>query len=603
MGIEGVRLPGAQQYHWAKYWLTAPEERWRNNVRSVVPVPDGVSTEQLIEALRRLIAAHETLRTVYPRGVRTVLPAGEPRVEIRDVTSEPDIRWAPGHFDELLRTPFDLEAEPQARFSLAVADGKPRWLFFVFHHIAIDTFGVLAFQRHLAGALDGPPPAARQLMDDAIPAAGERANDKVLDYLRGIAGRFPASAVPLAVGSPREPSMRQATLDSGSGEEIRRMARRFAVPESAVVLGFYAAAMCRVTGNRRNVIRASSANRFRPEEVDQVGCVAQTLPILLTPPLDASVPQLLGYAKRALTPLYRFGRFDYFQAREEMLRARFSAGTDTDAMLAFNYVDRSAERRSFREIAEQEAFITGPAGKVVFTPLEVDTTDRFGLFVRRSADRFTLTVRWDAALLGAEFVEDFLIGLHDLIFRAAAQPGLFVNDLLAAAPLPSLPAMGEWITRDGCRVSLDDTAALLAGCPAVTSCRVADEAGRLTGYVTGDVDPFALRSYMAARLHEWPAVVVPDHFVVQGADAGDGRSGPPFRAADPPAKALEAALAAVAPDAGWSGASSYVGAGGPLASIGAVLDALRGHGFTGLRYADLFGLTPPAELVSRLGDA
>jgi hypothetical protein len=315
------------------------------------------------------------------------------------------------------------------------------------------------------------------------------------------------------------------------------------------------------------------------------------------------VPQLLGYAKRALNPLYRFGRFDYFRACEEMLRAQFATGVDTGAMLAYNYVDRSAERRSFREIAEQEAYITGPKGKVVFTPLEVDTTDRFGLFVRRSADRFTLTVRWDAALLGAEFVEDFLIGLHDLIVRAAAQPSLFVNDLLAAAPLPSLPAEGEWITRDGCRVSLDDTAALLAGHPAVTSCRVADDAGRLTGYVTGDVDPFALRSYMAARLHEWPAAVVPDWFVVRGADAGDGRSGPPFRAAEPPAKALEAALASVAPNADWSGASSYVGAGGPLASIGAVLDALAEHGFTGLRYADLFGLTPPAELVRKLGEA
>jgi hypothetical protein len=60
---------------------------------------------------------------------------------------------------------------------------------------------------------------------------------------------------------------------------------------------------------------------------------------------------------------------------------------------------------------------------------------------------------------------------------------------------------------------------------------------------------------MAARLHEWPAVVVPDWFVVRGANAG------------------------------------------------AVLDALREHGFTGLRYADLFGLTPPAELVSKLGEA
>jgi hypothetical protein len=286
MGIESVGLSGAQQYHWAKYWLAPPEDRWRNNVRSVVPVPDGVSTEQLIEALRRLIVAHQALRTVYPRGVRTVLPAGEPRVEIRDVTNEPDLRWATGYFDELLRAPFDLQTEPPARFSLAVADGRPRWLFFVFHHIAIDTFGVLAFQRHLAAALDGPLPAARQPADDVAYKASA-ADEKVLDYLRGIGGRFPASAVPIVVASPREPSMRQATLDSGSGEELRRMARRFAVPESAVILGFYAAAMCRVTGNRRNVIRTSSANRFRPEDVDYVGCVAQTLPILLTPPLDA----------------------------------------------------------------------------------------------------------------------------------------------------------------------------------------------------------------------------------------------------------------------------------------------------------------------------
>ncbi|MET0416671.1 MAG: condensation domain-containing protein, partial [Actinoplanes sp.] len=146
----GTGLLWAQQYHWANYWLEAPAQRWRNNVRSMVPVPDGVSADQVAGALERLTAAHEALRTVYPGGVRTVLPAASPQVEIKDVTGEPDLGWATAYFDELLRVPFDLETEPQARYGLVVAGGRPRWLFFVFHHIAIDTFGVMAFQRHLA---------------------------------------------------------------------------------------------------------------------------------------------------------------------------------------------------------------------------------------------------------------------------------------------------------------------------------------------------------------------------------------------------------------------------------------------------------------------
>ncbi|MEU7429278.1 condensation domain-containing protein [Streptomyces sioyaensis] len=628
----GHPLLWAQQYHWAHYRLTLPGTRWRDNVRSAVPVPEGVATDDLLWVVRDLVDTHEALRTTYGLAddgeVTASLGTGfDPPVDIREIDDTVPIeRWALGYFDDLYERDFDLEQCPQVRFGVAVEGGAPRWLLFMFHHIAIDTFGVMAFQRDLAAALRklGQPderrpamlqPSAERAYEES--SSGRRVNDRAQEYIAGVAGKFPASTIPAAVGSAREPRLMQAALDSDAGVVVRDLARRFRAPESAVMMGVFAAALCHVTGNRRTALRASSSNRFRPEQLDFVGCSAQTLPLLLTPPLDVPLAQLVGYAKRALTPVYRHGRHHQWHAREEMMRAQFFRGVGTDAMVAFNYVDRSSERQNFSRIEEQEAYITGPKGRAVISPVKVDFIDHLGLFVRRSADRLTLSVRHDAALLDEEWVERFLVGLHDVLV-AAVRPGAFVRDLLEHSGLPMFPTRGRWAVRQGCRVSLDDTEALLLSHPAVQACDVAclDGGDELVAYVAAaSADPFSLRCHMAARLRSWPAVAIPDRFVIVADEArpvdaasgavpvlatATGHEGPAFRTDTPEAKALAGALALCRPGADWSGAWSYVGAGGQLGRIDAFLQALRSLGAAGLEYADLYGPTPPSDLVAKL---
>ncbi|MFI6442221.1 condensation domain-containing protein [Streptomyces sp. NPDC050759] len=635
----GHPLLWAQQYHWAHYRLTPPGTRWQDNVRSAVPVPEGVGTDDLLRVVRDLVATHEALRTTYglgPDGNVTARPgpAFDPPVDIREIdTTQTAERWALHFFDELFERDFDIEAGPQVRFGVAVQDGAPRWLLFMFHHIAIDTFGVMAFQRDLAAALrqqtepgerrpQVPPPSAER--DYEASPAGQRVNDRAQEYIAGVAAKFPASTIPVRAGSGRGPRFTQGALDSDAGVVVRDLARRFRAPESAVMMGVFAAALCYVTGNRRTALRASSANRFRTEQLDFVGCAAQTLPLLLTPPLDASLAQLVGYAKRSLTPVYRHGRHDHWQAREELLRAQFFRGVGTEAMVAFNYVDRSAERQNFSRIEEQEAYITGPKGRVVLSPVKADFFDHFGLFVRRSVDRLTLSVRYDAELLDDAWVERFLIGLHDVLV-AAARPSGSVRDLLDQAGLPVLPADGRWAVRQGCRVSLDETERLLLSRDGVAACHVVAEEGteELVAYVAAEgADPHTLRCHMAARLRSWPAAVIPDRMVIVPADASPadaaaggeargvpvladarGDKGPGLPAGTPAATVLAEALSACVPDADWSAAWSYVGAGGRLGRADAFLDALRSRGVSGLDYADLYAAVPPAELAAKLKPA
>ncbi|MFD9721688.1 condensation domain-containing protein [Streptomyces sp. NPDC059076] len=633
----GQPLLWAQQYHWAHHRLTPPGKRWHDNVRSAVPVPDGISTADLLRVIRTTSAMHETLRTTYgpgPDGVVTASPVAalgfEPPVDLREIDhTVPFERWALRYFDELFEFDFDLERRPQVRFGVALDKGTPRWLLFMFHHIAIDTFGVMAFQRDLACALQqvgsgGDVGSTRAAMlqpsveraYEASPA-GRRVNDRAQEYIAGVAGKFPASTIPVAVGAARAPRLMQSALDSDADLLVRDLARRFRAPESAVVLGLFTAALCHVTGNRRTAIRATSANRFRPEQIDSVGCAAQTLPLLLTPPLDVSVAQLVGYAKRSLTPVYRHGRHDHWQAREELLCAQFARGIGTGPMVSFNYVDRSSERQNFSRIEEQERYVTGPKGIAVASEVNADFFDHLGLLVRRSADRLTLSVRHDAALLDEDWVGRFLTGLHSVVV-AAAKPDAFVRDLLEESSLPELPAPGRWSVRQGCRVSLDDIEALLLSHAEVASCHVVCGEGgeELVAYVAGvTADPFALRCHMAARLHSWPAVVIPDRFVIvaddvpiEAAVAGTGRvlaessghEGPAFATSTPQARALAAALEKAHPGADWSGAWSYVGAGGRLSHADVFLRALEDQGALGVTYTDLYGLTPPHELVAKL---
>jgi hypothetical protein len=645
---EGPPLLWAQKFYWMAHRMAAPGAGWRNNVRTIIALPEGTALDDLREALRRLVDAYEVLRTAYRLGpggdiVQVLHPEFEIVPEICDVSDAADRATRIREFAvELAEREFAPDDSPPVRVGIVVARSEPRMVVFVLHHIAIDSFGVMAFQQSLTTVLadvrNGRPtslPSIRQPSAESrfeASRAGQRQNARSAAYWTRVADEFPATTVPVSVDSPVGHRPMYATLTSSAAPILTDLAKRCRAPESVVVLALFTAALRRFTGNTRTAIAFSSANRFQPDLLTFVGCVAQTIPLVLDPPFDGTVEALVSYVKAGLAPAYRYGRFDFDAAHGALLRRQFDRGVNLETMVSYNYVDRSSERDHLSAWTPEQFRRDDADGTVTYSSPFPHLGDQLGLLPRRSGGRLTLTLWHNAELFPQPVVEHFLRGLDRLL--AAAEADASVSELVERADLPSLRTDGRWLVRDGCRISLADIERLLCGHPSVRWCQVvaaeadsgldAPPVAPLVAYVGVEpgqpaVDPFDLRRFATARLTRWPAAVVPDRFVVvAGGDegAGDesqpvwrgrpvlaadsGHRAPGFDAATPPAAALEAALGLTNPGADWSGAASYVTAGGEIGRIDAFLAALEKSGYTGLSYRDVVELCPPGELAGRL---
>jgi hypothetical protein len=623
---EGPSLQWAQKFYWTAYRMAEPGASWRDNVRTIVPLPDGTSAEDLAETLRRLVANHEVLRTSYRLGVsgdvvHVLRPMFELTPEVCDISNAADRATRARDFVlGLAQREFVLEDAPPVRVGVVLERGAPRMAVFVLHHIAIDTFGVMALLKTMTavlndvrqGRLSTLPPARQASAESRFEMSGaaQRQAARSAAYWERVLDDFPVTTVPVPLSEAVGHRPRYATLTSAAGPVIADVAKRCRAPESVVVLALFTAALHRLTGNRRTAISFSSANRFQPDQLAYIGCLAQTVPLVLEPPVDGTVAALVSHVKDAIAPIYRYGRFDFDAAHGALRRRQFARGVSMEGMVSYNYADRTSGGDELSAWTTEEFRRDDADGTVTYSDPFPALPDHLGLQPRRVGGRLTLTLWHNAELFAEPLVEEFLRGLDRLL--ASAQPHALVRDLVDRVDLPTHAAEGRWAVRDGCRISLDDVERLVSGHPAVRSCEVVHDDSGLTARVGVDaadpadpgVGPFALRRFAAAQLRRWPAAVVPDHFVVAADGAvvaeGDGRQGPPFAADTPEAAALESALRRTNPDADWSGAASYLTAGGEMARMDAFLAALEADGFTGVSYRDLLELCPPGELARKL---
>ncbi|MFF2331557.1 MULTISPECIES: condensation domain-containing protein [unclassified Streptomyces] len=623
---EGPPLHWAQKFYWTAYRSAEPGASWRDNVRVIVPLPDGTSAEDFAETLRRLVDGLDVLRTSYRLNARgdvahVLHPPFTLTPEVCDASGAADRTAKVRDFVlDLARREFVLEEAPPVRVGVIVAHGAPRMVAFVLHHIAIDTFGVAAFLKTMTAVLDdvrqGRPSTFHSVRQPSAEArfeasrAAQRQATRAAAYWQGVLDDFPATTVPIRLGEAVGHRPRYATLTSAAGPVVAVVAKRCRAPESAVVLALFAAALGRLTGNTRTAISFSSANRFQPDQLAHIGCLAQSVPLVLEPHVDGTVSALVSQAKDALSPVYRYGQFDYDSAHGALHRRQFAHGVSMEGMVSYNYVDRTSGADELSAWTTEEFRRDGADGTVTYSDPFPALPDHLGLLPRRTGGRLTLTLWHNADLFAEPLVEEFLRGLDRLL--ASARPDALVQDLVDRADLPAPAREGRWAERDGCRVCLDDVERLVADHPAVRSCEVVQDHTGLTAHVAvhtedpagPETDPFTLRLFATARLRRRPAAVVPDRFVITNDGAivseGDGYRGPPFAADTPASAALESALRRTSPEAHWSGAASYLTAGGEPGRMDAFLSALEEDGFTGVTYRDLLGLCPPAELVGKL---
>ena len=268
-----------------------------------------LDVQALAEALRLLVARHESLRTTFGEvdgaGVQLVHPPYDVPLPLVDVS--------PDGLDEVLRTeysrPFDLRRGPLVRAMLARLGRAEHVLLVSMHHIVTDgwSMGVLTeelsvlYEQGTAAVL---PPQPLQYADFA---AWQR-NQAELDDQLGYWERHLAEVTPLQLPLDRpRPTVRSAagaarefTVPAGVAAGLRELARTSETTLFTVLLTACQVLFARYAGQADVTLGTAVSGRSRPELERVVGFFVNTLAIRSTVDTSASFAELLGGTRQAV---------------------------------------------------------------------------------------------------------------------------------------------------------------------------------------------------------------------------------------------------------------------------------------------------------------
>jgi hypothetical protein len=291
-----------------------------------LPVPAGMSADDVAEATAALIARHESLRTTYVPGEPPRQRVAAAGVQLLEVCSLGEGRWGPRDrpavAEALVRW---LRESPHpgprpVRMVVATAPGTGDRVIAcaaAFTHLAVDNGSIEILKRDFAGLLGDAArrPAERpghQPLDqaelEATPAERRRA-DAALDYLREQSRRIPHCLYALPGARPSGESLAVELWSVAAAMAVRRVAARTRTSRSSIVL----AAICAVVARRASypelVFPVSSSNRFERHLVNYVGSLAQST-IATVAITGRSFDELAGRTWTTVMEASRHGRYD-----------------------------------------------------------------------------------------------------------------------------------------------------------------------------------------------------------------------------------------------------------------------------------------------------
>lgn len=349
------RLTWSQQAMWGCIeWLG--EDNHYFNLGTRLRVPSTCTRDDVTTAVASLIERHEVLRT------RFVERDGEPRQEVSaegamtmrvfdlDELAQPGDSMPENCAEFILATlrsvPFDTASEWPLRCALVTVQGTPRYLVFIFSHLATDGSGVEACVRHVGQALtDGPRaaaakpnlPQAWQAVDQALlesSPSGERASARAVRHWQAQLAKVPVPLFPECRQPASEPRVwRIAFVSRATAAGALMLARRKRTSPATIMLAATAAMFGAFTGNSVAALILTAGNRVDEPSRSCVAMMAQDT--LTTISLDgADFPEIVERASSASTQAYFAGHYDpalIRQVRAGSAQERGIAKIDTSA--------------------------------------------------------------------------------------------------------------------------------------------------------------------------------------------------------------------------------------------------------------------------------
>ncbi|MER7794980.1 condensation domain-containing protein [Streptomyces sp. NPDC097640] len=447
-GERTVRAPltWGQQFIYRALQRRADRAHYDYNQRVSLPVPEGRTLREVIGAIRALVTAHESLRTVYRDGTADSTPyqevRGEGRLTVRVVRGDDPA----AALDALAGTDFDLSREWGIRAAVLTGpDGEPRHLALYVSHVAVDGWAmglvVRELKAHLAGG--GKPVGTKRAESVPQPAdlagiersdAGRTMDRRADAYQRSLLRRAPRTLFPTRHPTCPEPAdpagppeWAHGEFRSGRLEEAaREVAARCRAGEETVYLAAVGALLARRAGLSHCALTTIFANRIGAARQAMVTPLASDVLLCFDvsgPSFDdcvraAHLAKLRGYARAQYDPV-RLGRLVAEVGRER--------GEQLDLSVLHNDLGALTPPEEAPEKAPEEGEgARGPSGaETSFRWAEPFRLPSVKLYCAvRTAERGerVIAVAADTRYLPAPDLRELLYGVEELVVTERRGP-------------------------------------------------------------------------------------------------------------------------------------------------------------------------------------
>lgn len=419
------------------------------NKQGAWPVPDGVTVDGVLDALRALAARHEALRTVYP------LPpgGGRPTEQVvraegefgLDLVEAPEDPWAAadriGRHNRARR--FEVDHEFPLRLALVTRNGMPVVLSVVLCHAAVDgaaTAFLVNEWLELAVGRELPPPAGptpREIAAAERSPAGLRRTAASLRHWERILEAGPHAVFADGRLGPSEGLHTSFAVHSvRAAAALETISGRLGAGPSAIMLAAYAALAAARAERGNVVIAALSANRHQRKVAEYIGTIAQDALIKLDT-AAADFDELVAGAGAAAMGAYWNSSFDstaVWRLIDDVGRRR---GARFARHLVLNDLSTTVPETLTRDLPP-------PPADPQLEPLPVEPIPaRLMLNLWRLSGCVSFTLHADRQLFTEAETEGFARGLVTLL-REAAERTVPLSEISTLTGVRAAGRPGDW---------------------------------------------------------------------------------------------------------------------------------------------------------------
>ncbi|PSL52102.1 condensation domain-containing protein [Saccharothrix carnea] len=504
-------------------WLEPDADHLAAVLRVELPVPGGVSVDDVARTAAVLVARHESLRTTYVRGEDARQVVAATGVFTLDVCTLGEGPWGPRDRPAVavrllawLRERGDTAA---TTLRMAVATDEHGTVIACvagFSHMAVDFGSIEVLKREFTEMLAHPDrrqvgEPRHQPLDqaelEATPAERRRTR-AANDYVRELARRQPRCLLALPGAAPSGESLAVELSSPAAALAVRQVAARTRSSRSSVVLAATCAVLARRTGYRELVFPSLSSNRFERHLVDFVGSLAQGN-LVAVEVGDRSFDALVKHTWAAVLEASRHSRYDGVERGASDERIQHERGMHFLYDPLFNSLVPESWSGVTAGVKHRPEEI---AAALRQTQLRARPVPRNGTPLRFGLEEVDGRVRLDAwsadtGLVPRAEMESLLLAVERLLV-AAAEGDLDASRIREVTGLEPITRTPDWVLVDSCWVDLAEVQQLL------------DEAlAPSTARVFGSVDGRELVAYLTAtdavrtpeQAHARCLAALPDH--------------------------------------------------------------------------------------------